>query len=457
MNERSRKLMQAARTTLVLYHPFFGNLALRLELQEDPNVCAMATNGRQLRYNPIWVEKQHASELEAVFAHEVLHCANGHPWRRDSRDPRDWNRACDYAINPILVDAGLRMPPDVLLDPRFKGLCAEQIYSTLHQTRRPKAQGGQGQGAQGRQQQPQQQQGPENERGKGPGEVKQRPRRARRLFAKLRNLMDVNGQPQQQARQPGQGDDEQQAQGDQSGQQPGPEDIGQVEDPTPETDESPHSTEADWNVATLQAVQAAKAMGKLPAGLERLIDEIKNPRVDWRPILRRFVQEAARADYSWRMPSLRYLAAGLYLPALRSEQMPPVICAVDTSGSISQAELSRFAAELNSVIEEGKPERTHVVYCDAKVQREEVFEFGEPVEFRPAGGGGTDFRPVFEWAEAQGIEPACLIFFTDLCGTFPDRVPDYPVLWALASAYSGSWASKATAPFGEIIRIEEED
>ncbi len=95
--------VSAARRNLVLDHPFFGVLSLKLELVEDSSVPSFRTDGRQLRFNPEFALGLNRYEAQGVVAHEVLHCANGHVWRRGSRDPKVWNLACDYAINPMLL------------------------------------------------------------------------------------------------------------------------------------------------------------------------------------------------------------------------------------------------------------------------------------------------------------------------------------------------------------------
>jgi predicted metal-dependent peptidase len=121
--ERIRK----ARTALLLDHPFFGSLLFRLKSEEDRAIPTMATNGVVLRYNPVFVDTLNAATLAGVLAHEVMHPALQHHTRRAKRDPRRWNEACDYAINPLLLDAGLSLPDDVLVDPRFRGMSAEQM------------------------------------------------------------------------------------------------------------------------------------------------------------------------------------------------------------------------------------------------------------------------------------------------------------------------------------------
>ena len=68
-----------------------------------------------------------------MVAHEVLHVANGHCWRQGPRDPDRWNDACDYAINPIVLSAGMVLPKGALVDARYTGKSAEEIYGLLTQ------------------------------------------------------------------------------------------------------------------------------------------------------------------------------------------------------------------------------------------------------------------------------------------------------------------------------------
>ena len=123
--------IQKARTALLLDHPFFGSLLFRLKGQESRSIKTMATDGVSLYYNPDFVETLNAATLAGTLAHEVMHPALHHHVRRSGRDPKRWNQACDYAINPLLVDAGLSLPDGVLLDHRFRGMSAEQIYNLL--------------------------------------------------------------------------------------------------------------------------------------------------------------------------------------------------------------------------------------------------------------------------------------------------------------------------------------
>ena len=129
-----RKLTKA-RTQLLLNQPFFGSLCLRLKLVPG-DVPTMATNGKLILYNCGFVESLTPAELEGVLAHEVMHCALAHHCRRGSRDPRLWNEAADFAINPIVLNNGLALPSGALNDPGFAGLSAEEIYARLLQNER---------------------------------------------------------------------------------------------------------------------------------------------------------------------------------------------------------------------------------------------------------------------------------------------------------------------------------
>ena len=137
MNHRlpSDLRIQKARTTLLLDHPFFGTLLFRLGAKPCRSIATMATDGVSLFYNPEFVGTLNAAELAGVLSHEVMHPALQHHTRRGDRDQARWNMACDYAINPILLDAGLSLPKDVLIDNRFRGMSAERIYNLIEEQR----------------------------------------------------------------------------------------------------------------------------------------------------------------------------------------------------------------------------------------------------------------------------------------------------------------------------------
>jgi predicted metal-dependent peptidase len=203
--------------------------------------------------------------------------------------------------------------------------------------------------------------------------------------------------------------------------------------------------QAEWQVATIQAANVAKAQGKLPGSLNRFVDGITAPKVDWRAQLQRFFTSVSKDDYSWVRPNKRFLDMGIYMPSLYSEAMGPAAIAIDTSGSISNEILQAFGAEIRALVGSARPSETHVIYCDAAVNHVDKFSPDDYMEFKPHGGGGTDFRPPFDYLEQNGIRPEVFVYLTDMYGPFPDD-PGYPTIWCATTS--------EVAPFGQTIPIE---
>ena len=394
--------IQRARTALLLDHPFFGSLLFRLGGRASNSIQSMATDGVSLFYNPAFVETLNAAELAGVLAHEVMHPALQHHTRRGDRDRRRWNMACDYAINPILLDAGLILPKDVLVEHRFRGMSAERIYNLIEEQ--------QGHDGSNSEKENEDDSSSDKEGGKQPGNP------------------SANGEPTAPATPGG---------------------FGQVLD-APESKgkdgDSVAEQAREWKIAVEQAENIAKLAGKLPAGVARSLEQSEDAGVNWRELLRRAWSETIPSDYSWMPPNRRHIWAGLFLPGIRSEGAGEVVIAVDCSGSINPRQLGRFEAEIRSILEGQRPSRVHVLYFDTEVQKDEVYQAGQPIALTPVGGGGTNFAPCFQWLDERGIVPQALVFLTDLCGTFPNEAPAYPVLWASTEARQ--------APFGQVIPME---
>ena len=201
----------------------------------------------------------------------------------------------------------------------------------------------------------------------------------------------------------------------------------------------------DWKIATMQAASVAEKQGKLPDTLKRFVDDLPKPKVDWRRQLARFFTQNEKDDYSWLHPNKKFLSQGIYLPGLWSENMGPVAVAIDTSGSISNEILQKFGAEIKALVAGARPSEIHVIYCDAAVNHVDVYGPDDKMEFKPHGGGGTDFNPPFKYLAEKGIRPECFVYLTDLFGPFPPE-PGYPTLWVATTP--------GKAPIGETIHIE---
>tara|TARA_R110002012_G_scaffold131318_1_gene283865 strand:- start:1344 stop:2471 length:1128 start_codon:yes stop_codon:yes gene_type:complete len=205
--------------------------------------------------------------------------------------------------------------------------------------------------------------------------------------------------------------------------------------------------QAEWKVKVAQAAQSAKMMGKMSAGLERLVDAILKPKVDWRDVLQRFVVKCRSDQRSWARPNRRFLSQGLYLPSVSGESLGEIAFAVDCSGSIDQDEINQFASEISTVWQDQRPTKVHVIYFDSEVSHYDEFEQDDEPVVKPHGGGGTAFSPVFKYMADKGIEPVACIFLTDLCCDDFGDAPDYPVLWV--STHDDK------APFGEVVMMED--
>ncbi len=417
-----------ARTRLVLDQPFFGTLSLRLKLLPGLSPT-MATDGSRIVYNPAFVDQLKSAELEGTLAHEVLHCALGHHCRRGNRDPRLWNEAADLAINPILIKNGFALPAGALIDPAFTNLSAEEIYARLLRNR--------GEGSTATSQ--------SAGHASGGGTTSNGQSTAQDSGTQDSSLPAAcesgsNRTPETTEGTP-----------DPASMRPGG--FGEVLDATddqghPASPAEMRRQEHEWNIAAEQAIRAAKACGREPGNVERPLAETRQSQQDWRAILRDFIAATAPSDYRWTPPNRRYIASGLYLPSVERRALGEIVIVVDTSGSIGKRELEQFAAEISAISEEAQPEAIYVVYSDSAVQSVQEFRASEPVKLDPKGGGGTDFRPAFEWVVENNLTPACLIYLTDLCcDSFPET-PDYPVLWVTESRRSGS--------FGETVRLSLE-
>jgi predicted metal-dependent peptidase len=199
-----------------------------------------------------------------------------------------------------------------------------------------------------------------------------------------------------------------------------------------------------------QAVQAAKLRGTLPAGVERMVSDILNPPRDWRRELADLI-ETFPADFTFNPPDRRFHDADFVLPSLGGEQVELAV-AFDTSGSISPEELKSYLSEVVGLMQQFDHIKLRVLTCDAAVHEDveldeqDIDSFTQRVRFR--GGGGTDFRPVFE--RLQDDRPRMLVFFTDGYGTFPSQEPDYPVLWVLTP----NSIEVEQVPFGRVTKLQ---
>jgi len=184
------------------------------------------------------------------------------------------------------------------------------------------------------------------------------------------------------------------------------------------------------------AILAGKMKGKIP----RSIDELLNPKVDWRSALREFLKSAmlGRDQTSWRRPNRKFIGMDIVMPMMISEKAHCFVTGIDTSGSIFGEILTQFVSEVNSICIEINPEVMEVLYWDSHVAKHETYKDAEVQSFststRPTGGGGTNPDCVPKYLKDKQINPQAIIMLTD--GEFfkhnaDDWAGSPPVLWCV--------------------------
>ena len=399
-------------TALLREQPFFGSLALRLPIRADTGRETLASDGREIRYAPDWIAETDAHAVETAIARVVLACALKHHTRRGVRDPERWQRASQLVTHGLLRDAGFTLPPEA---EAWDGISVEQAYDRLPEPE------------------------PEPEAGddgdpSDPGVGSQPDDPGQDGGSDASSSCDPAGTGEVMDAPAGGGEGED---GDSDGG-PSARDIA--------------AEEQAWDEAMHQAASLAKAEGKMPGAVEETVRGAHASTVDWRSLLRRFMTDAAKRDYSWSVPNRRFIDSGLYLPSIRSEGIDAVAVMIDTSGSLDPDTLAVFWSEVREVATEIEPERVVVLQVDTAVRDAAEYAAGDlPDEIVVRGRGGTDFRPGFAWLEEHDVRPGVCLYLTDMeCSRYPETEPDFPVIFVNHGDPPGDWNRE---PWGERIDI----
>ena len=380
--------MKQAKSSLILGFPFFGSLLLNCRVIESEEVPTMGTDGKDIFYNREFCKQRTKQDLVFIFAHEVMHKVLVHPMRLAGRDKFMWNVAADYVLNLILEDAGLTVPDDALYDGRFKGMTADEVYRIVAQEQQSKDADGSG---------------GHKLKTKGGGEA---------------------GIPDHLIE--GKGDKEM-------------------------TKAERKHLEQEMKQQMANAVAMAKSTGNCPDNISKLVEGLLKPVVNWKEQLQQYITQCKSDERSFKRPNRRMKAHGMYLPSSDGETMPPITLVLDTSGSIYAYEetLRKFMTEMNSIVEDVKPEKVYILNSDTTVHAPKTLMMGEPLDFKIEGGGGTAFSNAFDYINEHHDDSCMVVFFTDLyVSDFGDT--DKPVLWVV---HDGD--KNTQPPFGEVIHIDE--
>jgi len=438
--------LRKALLQLVMMQPFWGILALHMDFVPDDKLPTMCTDGKRVYYSPKFVDSLTTAKLVFAIAHECGHPMLHHLSRRYNRlpgdtdqygndefgkpfgvNPKGWNIAGDYVINAMLKESGFSLWEQCLYEPRYAGLTTEQIYLKLKKDNPPPPPSGKGSGDM--------RSGQGQSQGDNPGE----PDASDDGTDPFNGGVPGEDSTQQAGRKPGgPGATDTSGQSDNGGDLRAP-----AED----------HTEQEWNEIVTKAAAIAKGQGKLPAGIAGMIAEATEPQYPFYLVLEQFVDSCINQDdYSWHKPHRDYFSRGIIMPGPYSENIDHVVVIFDTSGSVSDDDLTRFARITGDIMRRLKPANLTLIMCDADVDEKSVTKITNykdwPKEVKTTGRGGTSFVPPFDYIAKARIKPSCVVYMTDMHGDFPDHKPMFPMFWA-------STSKGEIAPFGQTVYINQ--
>ena len=363
-DEAARQAILKARIALVLKQPFFGNLAMRLTLKNaDSWLTTAATDGRHFYYNSEFILKLPTNQMMFLFCHELLHCAYDHMNRGRGYNRDIANIAMDYVVNSDCLKYNLGQKITVvpiLHDRKYEDWNFEQVYADLIKN------------------------------------------------AKQINIEDLLDQllDDHMDGNNGKGDGED-GKDDKDGKGNGR--------PSPMTPEERQAIKDEFKEAMLAAAQSAGA-GNTPGNIKRMINELTQPKINWRELITQQIQSTVKNDYTWSTPNKKHFSQGFVLPNMRKDQAIDVCVAIDTSGSIGQDQLNNFFGEINGIMQSYDDYKVKIWCFDTSVHNPQDYDTStgdDLVNYEPKGFGGTDFDANWTWMKHEGVEPKLFIVFTD--------------------------------------------
>ena len=471
------KRLQNARLSLMAKQPFYALLLMNMKFALDLSCETAYTDGNRVAFNPDFMEQIDDGELEFVLMHEVLHAALAHPFRHQSDyQTQEFDYACDIIVNSnILYSFGMDKRKITLKkygeamhllpngEEGYKYSVEEAYKMLLAASSKPdkqkgkkgkgksqgqipgKAQDGDGEADDG------EGSGGQGDAGSGKGDT---PPSLEELIASLKKKNDTireNLEKNRTEESSGMGNGNGNGQFDDHSFWEGDDDMGSQRDAWMN-----RMVEATDIIASMP--NSGKSRGTIPAGVERIINEIKNPILDWRTILNDFVQEDI-CDYSFSPPDKRMEDSPFFLPDFneKDESAQNLLFMIDTSGSMSDGAITDCYSEIYGAIQQFNGKLTGKLgFFDAVVVEPVPFEDEDEFKIiRPKGGGGTSFHIIFDYVKEKMMDepPVSIIILTDGYAPYPDEAAamDIPVLWIINN-------KEAQAPsWGKVARLIEEN
>jgi len=472
------KEISKTRTQFVFKSAFFTSLVLKLGVVPTNSIRTMATDGENYYYNPEYVQVDAALDkgyLYGDFLHETLHVAIGHPWMNKKRDKNQtlFNIAADLIVDSRILKSGFKIPPWSVIyyiDP-FKGeqydepmsesnvnelveqyvnmntiqvyeLLVKNLPKNIQQQLQDNLQSEYNDGSE---------QGGE---GEGEGGSNQQQQNTQSNVCSSGNKGGKKTKAQQGANGNQNGDQKDNSESRNGGSKDSSKSRNRTGIHThslwEQIKNNPELKEK-WRQAFMEALMGAKMRGDIPAGFKRDFDALSGNKIPWRNILYQFLVQKP-TDYNIPPYNKKTIPYDIIVPVLQTPSLEDIVIAIDTSGSITNRDLTDFMSEVNAILTSYPNSRGILATCDAAVHEFEKFE--GPIDVRKIelhGGGGTDFRPLFERIEKEGITPKVMVFLTDGDATYPTTPPNYPVLFVIKNS------NRKEAPFGISVFYEDEE
>ncbi|MDA9938579.1 VWA-like domain-containing protein [bacterium] len=399
-----------ARVGLLLKHPFFGNMATRLRIQAaDDWIPTAAVDGRNLYFNTQFFNAMDNKEIEFVIAHEILHCVFDHlerrTWQDRNLDAMLSNIAQDYVVNNILVRDSIGHKPKLVecyQDFKYENWTSEEVYDDLFEKY-------------------------------DEDELKQ-----------LGELLDEHLDWTE-----GDSESNKGAKGKE-----GKEGEGEGR-PTYSKDELKKIRD-EIKENMVSAAQSAGA-GNIPKGVDRLIKELTEPKMNWRELLRQQIQSTIKSDYTFSRPSRKGWHTGAVLPGMNFAETIDICIAIDMSGSIGDVQGRDFLSEVQGIMDEYRDYNIKLWCFDTKVYNECDFSADGAdslLDYEIMGGGGTDFMCNWTYMEQEGITPKKFLMFTDGYAWDSWGDPDYcDTVFVIHSHHD----KNLQAPFGVTAHYETQE
>jgi predicted metal-dependent peptidase len=383
-----------AKVKLQKENPFFAYLVANLRFQENKNIETIGVNFKgDCFYNPKFVEELSDNHLRGVLAHEVMHLVLEHLLRNGNKDKMIFNIACDLAINNILVNNSVALPDSegclIPYNNRFQFPQGVWIEDLDKKT-------------------------------------------AEEIYDEIISNKKLVDEKNISICDKGRFDEHEYSQDGKESKE-----FKEVKE--------------QWNKASSEASVYAKQQGKLPKGVEKILEAVLNEKVNWKYLLYKYLTKTLPYDYTYSRPSKKSISSGFYMPSILKENIE-VVVSIDTSGSISQEELREFLGEIISLIRSFNNIKIKIIICDAEIK--EVYDIGngdidKVNNLKISGGGGTSHIPIYDYIDNKLPNTKLVVHFTDGYTEFPDteRVKS---VWILTK----DSCRDDYIPFGDIIRLE---